>query len=280
MCAKKQLSVGEREKSNASIYYIMLFLLSVILLPFGLYFAELISTYWLYAYLHELVIATMIVLPLGVLYLFWIKTFQPFLLSSQLERLSLIEQLDIKEETWTALEQDVISEEEAESATVLRSLRKWIVQGNEVGWYEIKEQVSSRPIDTQARWLVLKELSLVQQQKEESERSLRNQNYETRLKSLVAAESVGEVWQKWDSGFASAENAHEALEINAFKKWVWRNDETGWIDLQYIREDRGAISSQVVKFAEFELWEIEKKKRKKEKFDILKERRLRNLVLA
>ena len=267
MRAKKQLSVGEREKSKASIY-IMLFLLSVILLPFWLYFAELLSTYWLYAYLHELVIAMMIVLPLVVLYLFWIKTFQPFLLSSQLERLSLIEQLDIKGETWMALEQNIISDEEAEKAKILRSLRKWIVQGNEIGWYEIKEQVANKPIDTQARWFASKELSLVQQQRIEKNSQIGNYNYEKRLEALVMPESVGEVWQKWDIGLVSDETAHEVLEMNAFEKWVWKNDETGWVALQNIRENKGTLSPRVIKFAEFELWEIDKRKK-----------RMKNLIL-
>jgi len=52
------------------------------------------------------------------------------------------------------------------------------------------------------------------------------------------------------------------------------------LDTLYIRKDRGTLSPRVIKLAEYELWEIEKKKRKNENFDLLIEKRLKKLILA
>jgi hypothetical protein len=276
---KKQ---GNASKSvNPKVLNRMVFsLLVVLLFPLLLYFIGMASRFWFYTYMREIVISVMIAFPLVVLYNISIKPFQAFLLSLQLERLSLIEQLDLRGETWMALEQNIISEDEAKKAKILRSLRKWIVQGNETGWYEIKEQIVNELTDAQARWFVSKELSLIQQQKSKSGALGRNHNYEERLESLSPEKSVGETWQKLDNNLASEDDAYTVLELYAFKKWAWRNDETGWIDLQYIRDDRKTLSPRVIEFAKFELWEINKKKKKNENFDILKEKRLKDLVFT
>ncbi len=248
-------------------------------IPFLVYVKDLFSPYIIGAYVRELMISILIVIPVVLVWNVAIQAYRHLMLLIQLKRLSLIEQLDLKGRTWTALEQDIISEEEAEKVKTLRSLRKWIVQGNEVGWYEIKEQIANKPIDIQARWFVLKELSLIRQQRIGSSIPSRNHNYETKLKTLISDQPVGAVWQKLDTNLTSEDMAYEALELNAFKKWIWGNDETGWMHIDCIRQNKEIVSPVIVEFAKFELWEIEKRKKNRDIFDPLKEKRLKSLIL-
>ena len=163
---------------------------------------------------------------------------------------------------------------------ILYSLRKWIEMKNESGWYELNEQITGKLTDLPASWIILKELNVIQQQKMAGYTSIRNHNYEERLESLVNVESVGAVWQKWDKGLVSEDVAHEALEVNAFKKWILNKDETGWVDLQYIYEDRKSLTPKGIKIAEYELQEIAQKKKRHETVDGKIEKRLKELIFA
>ncbi|MBI3150506.1 MAG: hypothetical protein HYZ21_00085, partial [Chloroflexi bacterium] len=123
--AEKRGSIDKWIKTKALIY-VVAFLLIVLLLPVVLYFVGLFPRYWFYAYTHEFVISMMVVLPLVILWGIMNKAFhslQSLLLSSRLERLSLIEKLDLKGETWVTLEQNSSIDEQ-----IIQSLKKWIRQ--------------------------------------------------------------------------------------------------------------------------------------------------------
>lgn len=173
-----------------------------------------------------------------------------------------------------------VSDTKVKKEQVLYSLHKWIEKENETGWYELDEQVTEKITDATATWIILKELNSIQQKKKKGNILERNHNYERRLESLITVESVGEVWQKWDRGLVSEEVAHEAQEVNAFKKWVLNGDETGWIDLEFISRNRKTLSPRVIEFADCELQEILARKNRHETIDVKLEQRLKKLVLA
>ena len=100
------------------------------------------------------------------------------------------------------------------------------------------------------------------------------------MESLIPNESVDALLELWDENLVSEDDMYDAWEMNSFKKWVWKNEEAGWVDLKYICEHRGTFSPQVVEFAEFELWEIQRSKKRDKNIDIPREKRLKSLTFA
>ncbi len=277
---KKQTYIGLWVKSIMSTRTVILLLVTM-LIPFLLYSINMLALHVIINFIRELIVSIIILLPLITLWIILYSMVQNFLLSFELKKLSLIEELDLDGETWIALEQNRITYKEVERSKTLRSLRRLITQKNDIGWYELKAQIGEAKLeDPYACWIVAKELSNIQLKRERGVALERNHDYEKKLESLLSEEPAGVVWQGWDNKTTTEERAYEAQEMYAFKKWVWRHDETGWIELQYMAQNRETFSLMVINFAEFELQEIAKKKKKRLAFDPIKEKRLKSLIIA
>jgi hypothetical protein len=263
----------KKPEISFSILITSLFLLPI---PFLIWSGDYSSPYIVGNYIKEIIVSVVLVLSVALILKATNYLIPKFTLSLRLKKLSLIEDIS-PSELWVAWEHGEITKEQVEANKTLHSLKRWIVQKNDMGWYELIAQIKDKKLtDPQAFWIVSRELTKIRQEKMKGSMPERNQDYENKLASLLPTAQVGVVWQMWDADLAIE---GETLEINAFKKWAWENDETGWMHLNCILQNRKTISPIIIEFAKLELWEFEKKKKKRGAFDSLREKRLKSLIL-
>ncbi len=174
-----------------------------------------------------------------------------------------------------------ISNEEMSSAQLLQSLKKWIWQENNAGWFEIQEITQGKKLsDLSAVLMVKQELYRVQQDTLQTSSVSRNHGYSAKLKSLLVPSEIrtlNQVILDFDEGNASEEDVKSTMVVNNFAKWTCKGDETGWVAIGEIREDQRSLLATLAKL---ELWRLEEKVQKSKFITKVNRRKLESLLMA
>jgi exonuclease VII small subunit len=152
-------------------------------------------------------------------------------LLSSLETLSLDEALQ-------AWDRGEISRDRVREIQLLETLKKWIWEEDDLGWYDLQEEIDpgNRLQCLGARLIVEQELWRVQQERYRTGGyPSRNGKYEKQLQSLLSSlemPSLDDALLVWDRGEISQDKVREVQLLESLKKWIWQEDETGWCELQ------------------------------------------------
>ena len=225
---KKRHDISIWKDRGITVYFLLLVFFVLFMLPIILYYQGGSYSNIFGSYVQEITTSLLIVLLLFPLWLI-VNNVLPYLLGLfRKRRFILIEELARTGEIGIALDQNRISNKEAESAKVLRSINRWILQKNDLGWFELNGQITGKLTESRALWLVSRELTMIRDEKIINDQNVRDHDYEKKLESLIPNESVDALLELWDENLVSEDDMYDAWEMNSFKKWVWKNEEAGW----------------------------------------------------
>lgn len=231
-----------------------------------------LSSYVFGAFLRELLISTLLVTTFFVLSKaldIAVDKFAPFMMIPSYNEMLL------------ASEVKSITSTEMSSIQLQQALKKWMWQENSIGWFEIQEITQgNRLSDTSSVLMVKQELSRLEQNASQGISSNRNHDYSEKLKSLLPStesRSLNQAIEDFDEGNASEEDVKNTMVINYFAKWTCKGDESGWIAIDEMREEKQPLTAELAKL---ELWRLKETTQRHDFVNEINRLRLKSLLLS